>query len=31
MKISSNYQLQSSDTHPEIDKFLMQSFRQIPS
>lgn len=31
MKISSNYQSQSSDTHPDIDKFLMLSFRQMPS
>ena len=27
----SGYQSQSSDTHPEIDRFLMQAFRQIPS
>jgi len=31
MKISNNYQPQSSDTHPEIDKFLMRSFRDMPS
>lgn len=30
MKISTNYQPQSRDTHPEIDKFLMKSFRQMP-
>lgn len=30
MKISANYQPQSRDTHPEIDKFLMQSFRRMP-
>ena len=27
----SGYQPQSSDTHAEIDKFLMQAFRQMPS
>lgn len=31
MKILYNYQPQSSDTHPEIDKFLMISFRRMPS
>lgn len=31
MKILYNYQPQSSDTHPEIDKFLMISFRGMPS
>lgn len=30
MKILYNYQPQSSDTHPEIDKFLMMSFRRMP-
>ncbi len=29
MKISANYQPQSRDTHPEVDKFLMQSFRRM--
>lgn len=26
-----SYQPQSHDTHPEIDKFLMQAFRQMPA
>lgn len=31
MKILHSYQPQSSDTHPEIDKFLMISFRRMAS
>lgn len=26
-----SYQPQASDTHPEIDRFLMQAFRQMPT